>query len=58
MSLVEVTHSGTIDRDDRCPKCGEGMLYRVDSSDEPVTMFCGNLMECSDALHEIEVTRG
>jgi hypothetical protein len=55
---VEVATNGHIDRDDKCQACGRGMLFRVDTAGQPVSMFCGgpgSLIYCDQALKEIKL---
>jgi len=48
---VEVAVGGHIDRPDRCPSCGKGMIFR---GLPPLTMFCGQY-SCSLWLREKQV---
>jgi hypothetical protein len=52
---VSVATGGTIDRPERCDRCGKPMIFRVDVAGAPYAMFCGD-QQCPAWLRESAIS--
>ncbi len=55
MSVQVATSGKTVDREDKCPACGEPMLYRAPDG-VPLEMFCERF-ECWAWLRPVAVPK-